>query len=604
MAKITKTFQYGKHTVTLETGEIARQASGAVIVKMDDTVLLVTAVAAKSAREGQDFFPLTVDYQEKFYAGGRIPGGFFKREGRATEKETLISRLIDRPIRPLFPEDYRNEVQIIATVMSLNPDVDGDIAALIGASAALSLAGTPFKGPIGAAKVGYKNGEYILNPSVTELKDSELELVVAGTSNAVLMVESEAALLSEEVMLGAVTFGHREMQKVINAINELTVEAGTKPSTWVSPAKNDVLISALKEAIGPRLGEAFQVRDKLQRRDAIAATRPLQYGLVVHRAALRTFPTMLRVFSRPGDTDIDRFQESALFPGDAVAVLHESADGQWLLVTSERYTAWIEKRFVGVGDKATVLKYGQPEQYRVVTGATVFTTFTPEEPRVSRLQLDMGVRVPLLADWPLQQPVNGQQAHASYVVQLPVRNDDGSLALVPALIARSQDTSDDYLELSPRNLYAQAFKFLGERYGWGHSYDTRDCSGFVSEVYRSFGILMPRNTSAQAVSPALDRIAFSDKDSKAKRMEAVKNLQPGDLVYIPGHVMLTLGHFNGNTWMIHDTAGGSWFAPDGTRVQAHLNGVSVTPLEPMMASDTASYIDRITNIQRMRAKTP
>ncbi len=273
MAKITKTFQYGKHTVTLETGEVARQASGAVIVKMDDTVLLVTAVAAKSAREGQDFFPLTVDYQEKFYAGGRIPGGFFKREGRATEKETLISRLIDRPIRPLFPEDYKNEVQIIATVMSLNPDVDGDIPALIGASAALALAGTPFMGPIGAAKVGYKNGEYILNPTVSELADSQLELVVAGTSNAVLMVESEAALLSEEVMLGAVTFGHREMQKVINAINELTVEAGTKPSTWEAPAKNDALISALKEAIGPRLGEAFQVRDKLQRRDAISAIK-------------------------------------------------------------------------------------------------------------------------------------------------------------------------------------------------------------------------------------------------------------------------------------------------------------------------------------------
>jgi len=273
VAKITKTFQYGKHTVTLETGEIARQAGGAVIVKFDDTVLLVSAVAAKSAREGQDFFPLTCDYQEKFYAGGRIPGGFFKREGRATEKETLISRLIDRPIRPLFPEDYKNEVQIIATVMSLNPDIDGDIAALIGASAALSLAGTPFKGPIAAAKVGYKNGEYILNPTVTELKDSELELVVAGTANAVLMVESEAALLSEDVMLGAVTFGHREMQKVINAINELTVEAGTKPSTWEAPAKNDVLISALQEAIGPRLGEAFQVRDKLQRRDAISAIK-------------------------------------------------------------------------------------------------------------------------------------------------------------------------------------------------------------------------------------------------------------------------------------------------------------------------------------------
>ncbi|MEA5124608.1 polyribonucleotide nucleotidyltransferase [Xanthomonas floridensis] len=286
MAKITKTFQYGKHTVTLETGEIARQAGGAVIVKFDDTVLLVTAVAAKSAREGQDFFPLTVDYQEKFYAGGRIPGGFFKREGRATEKETLISRLIDRPIRPLFPEDYKNEVQIIATVMSMNPDIDGDIAALIGASAALSLAGTPFNGPIAAAKVGYKNGEYILNPTVTELKDSQLELVVAGTANAVLMVESEAELLSEEVMLGAVTFGHREMQKVINIINELTVEAGTKPSDWVAPAKNDGMIAALKEAVGDQLASAFQVRDKLRRRDAISAIKKDVLGALAPRATV------------------------------------------------------------------------------------------------------------------------------------------------------------------------------------------------------------------------------------------------------------------------------------------------------------------------------
>ena len=273
MAKVSKTFQYGNHQVTLETGEIARQASGAVMVNVDGTVVLVTAVAAKSAREGQDFFPLTVDYVEKFYAGGRIPGGFFKREGRPTEKETLISRLIDRPIRPLFPEDYKNEVQIIAQVISLNPEVDGDIPALIGASAALSLAGTPFQGPIGAAKVGYKDGQYLLNPSVSELKDSQLELVVAGTANAVLMVESEAALLSEDVMLGAVTFGHREMQKVINAINELTAEAGTKSSDWTAPVKNDALIAALKDAVGGKLADAFKVTDKLQRRDAIAAIK-------------------------------------------------------------------------------------------------------------------------------------------------------------------------------------------------------------------------------------------------------------------------------------------------------------------------------------------
>ncbi|WP_282297586.1 SH3 domain-containing protein [Stenotrophomonas sp. PS02289] len=337
---------------------------------------------------------------------------------------------------------------------------------------------------------------------------------------------------------------------------------------------------------------------------AIADHRELRYGLVTHRAALRTFPTMLRVFSRQGDTDIDRFQESALFPGDAVAVLHESADGEWLFVTSERYTAWIESRFVGIGATDKVLNFGSMKPFLVVTGATEYTVFTPEEPRVSRLQLDMGVRLPVIDTWPAQQPVNGQHKHAGIVVGMPVREADGSLAFKPALIPRSADVSADYLELTPRNLYLQAFKFLGERYGWGHSYDTRDCSGFVSEVYRSFGILMPRNTSAQAVSPALDRIAFSAKDSKAKRMEAVKNLQPGDLVYIPGHVMMTLGHLNGHTWMIHDTAGGSWFGPDGRWVDAHLNGVSVTPLELMMASETVSYIDRITNIQRMRTKTP
>ncbi len=273
MAKVTKTFQYGKHQVTLETGEIARQASGAVIVRMDETVVLVTAVGAKSAREGQDFFPLTVDYQEKFYAGGRIPGGFFKREGRQTEKETLTSRLIDRPIRPLFPEDFKNEVQIIATVMSLNPEVDGDVLAMIGASAALALSGLPFAGPIGAAKVGYANGQYILNPSATELKTSDLELVVAGTSNAVLMVESEAKLLSEEVMLGAVVFGHQQLQTVIRAINELTTEIGVKSWNWQAPAKNEALIAAVHAAVGDQLAQAYAVRDKLERRDAISALK-------------------------------------------------------------------------------------------------------------------------------------------------------------------------------------------------------------------------------------------------------------------------------------------------------------------------------------------
>jgi len=214
-----KTFTYGAHQVTLETGEIARQASGAVLVTVDDTVVLVTVVGAKQAKPGQDFFPLTVDYVEKTYAAGKIPGGFFKREGRPSEKETLTSRLIDRPIRPLFPEGFYNEVQVVATVMSLNPEVDSDIPALIGASAALAISGIPFSGPIGAARVGYIDGQYVLNPSATQLKDSKLDLVVAGTQSAVLMVESEAKELSEEVMLGAVVYGHEQMQAVINAIN-------------------------------------------------------------------------------------------------------------------------------------------------------------------------------------------------------------------------------------------------------------------------------------------------------------------------------------------------------------------------------------------------
>ncbi len=336
--------------------------------------------------------------------------------------------------------------------------------------------------------------------------------------------------------------------------------------------------------------------------DAIPASQPLQYGLVVHRAALRTFPTALRVFSSAGETDIDRFQESALFPGDAVAVLHRSRDGEWLFVASERYVAWIEAAHVALGDRDTVLGYAKRTPYVVVTGATVRTTYTPEEPRVSALQLDMGVRLPLRADWPPMQAVNGQHPYASHVVDLPVRDADGRLALVPALVPRSADVSDDYLPLTPANLLRQSFKFLGERYGWGHSYDARDCSGFVSEIYRSFGLLVPRNTRDQAVSPALDRIAFEPTDSREKRMAAVRALQVGDLVYIPGHVMMAIGHQRGLAFMIHDTNGGSWRGPDGQRVRAGLNGVSVTPLEPMLFGETETYVDRITSIQRIRPR--
>ncbi|MCR6686623.1 SH3 domain-containing protein [Pseudoxanthomonas sp.] len=334
--------------------------------------------------------------------------------------------------------------------------------------------------------------------------------------------------------------------------------------------------------------------------DAIPAQRRLRYGLVVHRAALRAFPTALRVFSTAGDTDIDRFQESALFPGDAVAVLHESADRQWLFVASERYAAWIEAKHVALGERDAVLGYTRRAPYVVVTGATVRTTYTPEEPRVSALQLDMGLRLPLRTGLAPDRPVNGQHPYASHVLDLPVRRADGSLEFAPALLARSADVSADYLPLTPANLIRQAFKFLGERYGWGHSYDARDCSGFVSEVYRSFGVLVPRNTRDQAVSPALDRIAFQAGGDAARRAAAVRELQPGDLVYIPGHVMMAIGHQDGMAYMIHDTNGGSWRGADGGRVRAGLNGVSVTPLEPMLFNDEETYVDRITSIQRIR----
>jgi len=260
-----RTLPYGKHTLTIETGEIARQASGAVMVTMDDTVVLVSAVGKKNASPGQDFFPLTVDYQERTYAAGRIPGGFFKREGRPSEKETLTSRLIDRPIRPLFPEGFYNEVQVVATVMSSNPEVDSDICALIGASAALALSGIPFDGPIGAARVGYADGEYLLNPTATELKTSALNLVVAGTQAAVLMVESEAKELSEDVMLGAVVYGHQQMQVVIDAINSLVEEAGKPLWDWVPPARNEALIAAVEGMAGADLREAYRIKQKQAR---------------------------------------------------------------------------------------------------------------------------------------------------------------------------------------------------------------------------------------------------------------------------------------------------------------------------------------------------
>ncbi|MEJ2604212.1 MAG: polyribonucleotide nucleotidyltransferase [Gammaproteobacteria bacterium] len=273
MTAFKQSFNYGDHEVTLETGEIARQADGAVTVSMGDTVVLVTAVGRKEADPGRDFFPLTVNYQEKTYAAGRIPGGFFKREGRPSEKETLVCRLIDRPIRPLFPKGFKNEVQVVATVISLDPEIDADVPAMIGASAALALSGMPFLGPIGAARVGYKDGEYLLNPTASQLQESALDLVVAGTSQAVLMVESEAKVLSEDIMLGAVMFGHEKMQAAIEVIEELARQAAKPSWDWQPPATDETLEEKVAGIAREALAEAYQISDKQERQEAVGKAK-------------------------------------------------------------------------------------------------------------------------------------------------------------------------------------------------------------------------------------------------------------------------------------------------------------------------------------------
>lgn len=334
--------------------------------------------------------------------------------------------------------------------------------------------------------------------------------------------------------------------------------------------------------------------------DGVPANQPIRFGMVVRRADLRTFPTRTRVFSNADDTDIDRFQENALFPGTPVAIAHISRDGQWLFVVSALYSAWIEQSAVAEGNRDVILAYTHKSPYVVVTGAKVHTVFTPERPEVSNVQLEMGARVPVLADWPIEAPVNGQVPYTSHVIELPYRDADGSLQFSPALLPKTQEVQADYLPLTRANIIRQGFKFLGERYGWGHSYGTRDCSGFVSEVYRSFGVQLPRNTRDQGVSPAFNRITLTDADDHEKRVQLLRQAQVGDLIYIPGHVMMIIGQDEGGPYIIHDTTGISFRRGAGDIERAKLNGVSVTPLLPLLVSEGRPTIDRIYSIQRIR----
>lgn len=332
---------------------------------------------------------------------------------------------------------------------------------------------------------------------------------------------------------------------------------------------------------------------------AIADDTKTRYGMALRRTALRGFPTGLRVFSSRGDTDIDRFQESALFPGTPVAIVHRSQDGKWLWVVSPRYKAWVSAQDIAEGSREQVLAYADKAPYRVVLGSKVSTVFTREQPQLSELQLDMGVRVPL-ADVPADVPVNGQHPYSSWTVELPIREADGTLGFAPALLQKNQDSAGAYLPVTHANLLRQAFKFLGERYGWGHSYNGRDCSGFVSEVYRSMGVDLPRNTRDQSVSPALNHVIFDKNEGSERRKAAVDALQVGDLIYIPGHVMMMIGRIDGAPYVIHDTNGGSLLDTDGKLHSLHLNGVSVTPLLPLRFNAEQTYVDRITSIVRIR----
>jgi len=360
-----KSFQYGEHVVTIDTGAVARQADGAVIVDMAETTVLVTAVGRKTADPGRDFFPLTVNYQEKTYAAGKIPGGFFKREGRPSEKETLTCRLIDRPVRPLFPKGFTNEVQVIATVMSLNPDVDPDIPALIGASAALAISGMPFAGPIAAAKVGYKDGEYVLNPGVSAIAEGDLELVVAGTKDAVLMVESEAKGLSEEVMLGAVMFGHEQMQVAIDTINELAAEVGKPAWDWVAPDADEELAAAVAGAVEGALADAYRITDKQERQAAVGAAKDAAVEALasgenarwsaedVKNAASKLEKNIVRRRVIKGEPRIDGRDKSTVRPIDVQVGVLPRAHGSAIFTRGE--TQAIVVTTLGTGRDAQII---------------------------------------------------------------------------------------------------------------------------------------------------------------------------------------------------------------------------------------------------------
>ncbi len=334
--------------------------------------------------------------------------------------------------------------------------------------------------------------------------------------------------------------------------------------------------------------------------DALPDAITVQFGIILRRADMRTWPTPDVVFKTRETFDLDRFQENGLFPADVVAILHESADGQWCFVQSYNYAAWVLKEKIVAGDREKILKYRDAGNFLIVAGGKVTTNFNPNIAAISELQLDMGVRLPLLGADEVQHHVDGQNTHSSHAVMLPVCGDSGELQFRSALIGRNQDVRVGYMPFTRRNILHQSFKFLGERYGWGHSYNARDCSGLVMEVYKTFGILLPRNSLQQRNSPIGRNLNFSADDSDAKKLELLDRCDVGDLLYSPGHVMLYLGKVDGEPYVIHSLFGAGWTDDDGSFQEGVLNGVSVTPLRKIYVSPDATYFDQLTSVKQIR----
>jgi hypothetical protein len=331
----------------------------------------------------------------------------------------------------------------------------------------------------------------------------------------------------------------------------------------------------------------------------IKMQNPVHFALVAKRSVMRTFPTLDRVFNEQMDLDLDRFQETAVFPGEAVAILHSSTDGQWLLVQNYNYLAWVQADGIAIGDKQQIQDFIDDSHFLLITGAKVMTNHVPAEPGISQVQLDMGVKLPLVADADQQGEIYQQSTSATYQVKLPTRNDDGSLAIKIALIGLTQDVHIGYLSYTPENVIAQAFKFLGERYGWGHDYNGRDCTGFVGEIYKTFGILMPRNSGQQGKGEYGTNFRFDEDSDVTSKLTVINNMQIGDLIYIPGHVMMYLGNESGQPFVIHDVKGLAYWTPDGEYYSGVLNAVSVTPLIKLHLNKSTTYVDKIYNIKRI-----